>query len=426
MCLVALSMGLEVPTAGSVIASTPPGVVTPPQSIFPYFAYAPSGGSRDIRVAARLRGVPARKYMDVVCRDLAAHNFNVIWLNNVDYATLPRWLAAARRHGLRVIAQSSSGLYYSPTQDWSNVDPEPAKAFFRTRIGRFRNDPTLLGHVVTEEPPVDSTVVARIGEVTAAAHEADPSHFAFAEYHWADAAVLAAQLIRPPVIVFGVGPFPADLSDDAERRRFYPLIMEQSFQAASSAEIPLWVLTQGSHFDLLDNGKLIRRMADRPTPAQLRWEVWSALLHGAKGIGYFAYSYPYPHSSGVEEYIYGLVSRTGKRTKIYEEASRISRRLRPIKRLLLRLEAESSLLDENDPYWSEGDLVRARVFRHTQNGQRYVMVANYDFRGARPARVPAELGASRLTDMLSGRTWSSTNIGGLSLRAGDGVLLRIN
>ena len=71
-----------------------------------------------------------------------------------------------------------------------------------------------------------------------------------------------------------------------------------------------------------------------PTEAQIRWQAYTSLAYGAKGILYFCYQTPV-----APMFVKGgaIIDRTGRRTRHYEQAKRINAELRNLGPTLMQL-----------------------------------------------------------------------------------------
>ena len=129
-----------------------------------------------------------------------------------------------------------------------------------------------------------------------------------------------------------------------------------------------------------------------PTEAQIRWQVFTSLAYGAKGVCYFTYLTPltpeFPKGGA-------LISRDGRRTRHYQQAQRINRRLvnlgPAIMQLtstrMLRVTGEGTAADllagsplrslQRNPVDPPHNYLLG-VFRH-RDGRRAVMLNNYHF-----------------------------------------------
>ncbi|MBL9138164.1 MAG: hypothetical protein JNK85_20010 [Verrucomicrobiales bacterium] len=143
-----------------------------------------------------------------------------------------------------------------------------------------------------------------------------------------------------------------------------------------AADIPFWnffnTMPYGPHTD--------------PTEAQLRWQIYTSLAYGAKGVMYFCYWTPrgdeFPKGGAI-------LTADGRRTRHYDEAKRINAGLRNLGPTLMRLTSEAviRIKPRNPPSdlpaisplrsISDGDYLLG-VYRH-QDGRRALLLNNYHF-----------------------------------------------
>ena len=128
-----------------------------------------------------------------------------------------------------------------------------------------------------------------------------------------------------------------------------------------------------------------------PTEADLRWQAYTSLAYGAKGIMYFTYWTPSPQ----EEWKYdnAIVSYTGKRTEHYPMVKRLNAEMKSLGRVLVGLKStgvfhtgktpmsttphgEGSLIATKDQDLVIGEFVG-------EKSSKYVMVVNRDLRKSR-------------------------------------------
>ena len=99
---------------------------------------------------------------------------------------------------------------------------------------------------------------------------------------------------------------------------------------AQERNIPFWnffnCMPFGPHFD--------------PTEAQLRWQVFTSIAYGAKGVLYFCYWTP----TG-DEFPKGgaILTATGERTRHYEQAKRVNGALKNLGPTLVRLTSVTTI-----------------------------------------------------------------------------------
>lgn len=167
-------------------------------------------------------------------------------------------------------------------------------------------------------------------------------------------------------------------------------------------DIPFWnffnTMPYGPHTD--------------PTEAQLRWQVFTSITYGAKGVLYFCYHTPFGH-----EFPKGgaIIQRDGRRTRHWYEARRINERLRNLGPTLMqltstevrRIAAEddvSEALEElpitnldRAPHDPKFELL-VGVFDHA-DGRRAVMLTNYHFAYSQWPTVEFDVPASDVVEV---------------------------
>ena len=129
-----------------------------------------------------------------------------------------------------------------------------------------------------------------------------------------------------------------------------------------------------------------------PTEAQIRWQIFTSLAYDAKGICYFTYLTPltpeFPKGGA-------LITRDGRRTRHYQQAQRINRRVLKLGPVLMQLRSTKVLRVTGEGTAANvlaGSPIRSLqrgevdpphnyllgLFRH-QDGRRAVMLNNYHF-----------------------------------------------
>jgi hypothetical protein len=155
-------------------------------------------------------------------------------------------------------------------------------------------------------------------------------------------------------------------------------------EQSQAAGIPFWnffnTMPYGPHTD--------------PTEAQLRWQIYTSLAYGARGVMYFCYYTP----AGAEFPKGGaIIQRDGRRTRHYYEAQRINAELKALGPILMKLsstavvhvdEAAGETPAEKLAGLAINNLTRDAVdppldlllgfFQH-QDGRRAVLLNNYRF-----------------------------------------------
>lgn len=180
-------------------------------------------------------------------------------------------------------------------------------------------------------------------------------------------------LVHPDVLSVDYYPH---FRPDADGRDGYCQNLEVLRQQSLSAGIPFWnffnAMPFGDHTD--------------PTEAQLRWQIYTSLAYGAKGVMYFCYWTP----TG-DEFPKGgaIITREGKRTRHYDQAKRINAALKNLGPTLMKLTStgvyrihpkdDSATLLKGSPirFLGEGDFLIGTF--QDADGRRAVLLNNYHF-----------------------------------------------
>ena len=169
---------------------------------------------------------------------------------------------------------------------------------------------------------------------------------------------------------------------DVDGRQRYCLNLETMRKYSLQRDIPFWnyfnVMPFGPHTD--------------PTEAQIRWQIYTSLAYGAKGVIYFNYGTPktfeFPKGGGI-------VRRDGTRTRHWFQAQRINQSLKHLGPTLMKLKNQGvyRVKPGDDPAKVLAGtpiktLIRAAVdpahdylvgvFQH-EDGRRAVLLNNYRF-----------------------------------------------
>jgi hypothetical protein len=230
--------------------------------------------------------------------------------------------------------------------------------------------------------------------------------------------------VRPDVLSMDHYP---RFGPDVDGRDNYCRNLEVMSRDSLAAGIPFWnffnTMPYGPHTD--------------PTEAQLRWQIYTSLAYGAKGVMYFCYWTPrgdeFPKGGAI-------LTADGRRTRHYDEAKRINAGLKNLGPTLMNLTSQAVIrvkpmvpatdLSTDGPIRSisDGDYLIG-AFRH-QDGRRAVLLNNYHFAySAWPTvefSVPAEqvLEVNRRNGKAEPVMDDSPDMPGLqlSLDAGEGRL----
>jgi len=199
----------------------------------------------------------------------------------------------------------------------------------RAIVDDYGQHPALWGYHFMDEPHPDD--FPALAELTAELRGFDMAHPAYVN--------LLPNYARPPLLgnvsykeyvqrfIDAVDPdlvsydHYALLDDGATRPEYFEnLALVRS--AAREAQLPFWqVILSTPHFHYRD-----------PTEADLRWQVWTSLAYGARGISYYTYWTPSTHN-----YRNGLISQFGSRTAKYDTVRQVNLELQIVGPLLQSL-----------------------------------------------------------------------------------------
>jgi len=177
------------------------------------------------------------------------------------------------------------------------------------------------------------------------------------------------------VDVLSMDHYPA-LKPDADERQRYLDNLETMRQCALEKGIPHWnffnVMPFGHHSD--------------PTEAQIKWQVYTSLAYGSKGVLYFCYWTPeggeFPKGGAI-------ITAEGRRTRHYEQAKRVNHDIKLLGPTLMALTStgvhrvppgqnpSDVLKDTPVKSLTKGDYL-VGVFKHA-DGRWAVLLNNYSF-----------------------------------------------
>lgn len=197
--------------------------------------------------------------------------------------------------------------------------------------------PACWGYLLTDEP--NASAFPALAERAKAIRQAKPGRLAYVNLfpNYASAAQLGTSTYEEHVARF-MSEFQPDvlsmdhypvMRPDRDSRDSYIANLEVFRRHALAAQIPFWNYFYSMPFnDRID-----------PTEAQLRWQIFTSLAHGAKGVLYFCYWTPGKGNAGTGEFPKGgaLITAEGLRTRHYDEARRINAEVQFLGPTLMKL-----------------------------------------------------------------------------------------
>lgn len=255
---------------------------------------------------------PADAKMAERYEEIAGANFTLVLggFGATTAETIAKQLALCEKHALRVLAA------------WPN----------ETKAGQLPENPACWGYLVRDEPNakdfpalrerVDELRKARPGRL--ALINLFPNYAGAEQLGTATYEEYVAQFIKvvaPDVL--SMDHYPA-MKPGVDTRDAYCANLEVMRKYALKDKVPFW-----NFFNCMPFGP----HAD-PTEAQLRWQIYTSIAYGARGVLYFCYYTP-----GGGEFPKGgaIIARDGHRTRHYDEAKRINAAIKNLGPALMKL-----------------------------------------------------------------------------------------
>ena len=231
-------------------------------------------------------------------------------------------------------------------------------------------------------------------------------------------------VVEPPVISFDHYP-----CISRKWRSNYYENLEIVRRCTLDAGLPFWafalVTPHGSYHD--------------PTEAEIRLQVYSDLVYGAKGLCYFCYWTPGPSHWNWDS---AIIRRDGVRTEHFEQVRRVNARVRAMGKVLLKctsvdvyhtppLPAGTSPLPAGSPIRCTAKVPLIFGFFTHRDGDEYVMIVNRDY--AHNVRSALKLTGIQRLQEVAPLDWIWTGDGKpdekgvlpLRLYAGDARLFKV-
>jgi len=215
----------------------------------------------------------------------------------------------------------------------------------------------------------------------------DPQHPAIMLDNNAASAAISAEIVRPRGMAMDSYVFFADPksgpSTSSASRSLWTRQCGRMKEISASIDAPYWMMAQAMELWDMRGEKPAHKIWERPTVAQLRWQVWSAVQRGATGIFFFIYHGPFRGPGGTGESMIGLIDEHGRETPLYREAAMVGAKLKTLAPIFLQLRPVPV---DKEAGW-EDSVVSARIHRHSVTGRRYVSMVNNDWDQAQPMAV---------------------------------------
>src|SRR3984957_9539288 len=315
----------------------------------------------------------------------------------------PGTLDACQAAGLKAIVSDKRVSSY----DWTAVKPEVARSNVTSLIAEVGRHPAVYGYYLRDEPGADFFPgLARVAEVI---HELAPDKWAYINL-FPDYAVnsqLKATNYEDYLERFVNAVHPTTLSydnyailDNGELRQNFWSNLESMRTVALKYNLPFWnIVLSVAHFSYRE-----------PSAADLRFEVYSSLAYGARGIAYFTY-----FTSETGNYRMAPIDQFGHETATWDYMRSVNLQVQQLAPTLLQLTSDEVYHFGTVPAGSHGPSTNSLVtaadgqifvgdFTH-KDGTRYVMLVNKDVKKSIPCAPKFRNGPAKVLKLspYSGR-----------------------
>jgi hypothetical protein len=294
-------------------------------------------------------------------------------------------LDAIHAAGLKAIVNDARVSGY----DWTNVDEITARPKIAALIAETGKHPAVFGYYLRDEPP--ASFFSGLAKVSALIRELAPDKWPYINLfpNYATAGQLAAPDYAAYLDQFIAACKPTTLSydhyallDNDSLREGFWLNLEQLAAASKKHGIPFWnIVLTVAHFNY-------RELA----PADLRFQAYSTLLYGGRGISYFTYVAP-----SVGNYRMAPIDQFGNPTETWNALRNTNLQVLKLAPTFLQLRWDDTYHFGAVPAGSHAPTEQALVrniagqmavgdFTHA-DGTRYVLVLNKDLKKSMPCSV---------------------------------------
>jgi hypothetical protein len=415
--LLLLAVAMPTVVAGQTAAEPGRPSAPPSESRFPLGVYWPWETTAPVGRGAE-RAAKLDQFLVARLEQLASHHVNIIWtVNGPDsVAELTALCRLAEPRGIRVLA--GSGWWAMHAGNATDAWAQRAVAHLLKVCRELEGGPRPMAFTLADEPTGRTMDV--FGRYAAAAKAAKIP--ATTTVMWGDIDAAAAKAASLPWLCVDFYPFfgshHGPRGDNSYgwferivrhivratgRRGQVPWVMAQAYQevwgpARLEPDGQVTVLPGGGQHWLM------------PTPAQIRWQAWTAAALGAKGVFFFAYgvpSMPKPQAQAIKEpWAVATPTPTGGPTSLvsypdfrpgpqFEAMGRVFAEIEPLGSLLLRLrtaDEPGQLVAPAQTPTLAGDILN--VLTDPASGALYAAVV------ASPKRAPGPLGVRLGPDVV--------------------------
>ena len=337
----------------------------------------------------------------------------------------PKDLDLCHAAGLQAIVADPRVSNY----DWTNVDEAAARKNVAALVSEVGDHPAVFGYYLRDEP--SAALFPGLATVAGLVRELAPGKWPYINLfpNYANAQQLGTPTYEEHLERFVSTCKPTLLSydhyalmDDGSLRDGYWRNLEQMRAAAEKHGLSFWnIVLTAAHFNYRE-----------ATASDLRFQVYTTLVYGGRGLAYFTYFAP-----KVGNYRMAPIDQFGNPTATWQHMQNVNLQVGKLAPTLLLLRSDAVYHFGAVPDGSRGPGENALLtdapggefvagdFTH-RDGSRYVMVVNKDFAKSRPCS-PRYRNAPKRVQMVSPYTGQLTEFAGEQqwLAAGQGVLLKL-
>ncbi|MGV3534058.1 MAG: hypothetical protein ACO1QR_16940 [Chthoniobacteraceae bacterium] len=336
----------------------------------------------------------------------------------------PGTLDAVHAAGMRAIVSDPRVNGY----DWQNVDEKVARERVQSLVQEVGSHPAVYGYNLRDEP--SAKLFPGLAKVASFIHELAPGKWAYINLfpNYASPEQLGTKDYPSYLEEFVATCKPTTLSydhyallDDGSLRPGYWSNLTQMRDAAKKHGLPFWnIVLATAHFNYRE-----------VTAADLRFQVYSTLAWGGRGIAYFNYFAP-----EVGNYRMAPVDQFGNPTETWKHLQNVNLQIAKLAPTLLQLRSDEvyhfGTPPDDGAGPSESSLVRAIAgefaagdFTHA-DGSRYVMLVNRDVLRSIPCQ-PEFRSPTKNVELVSPYTGKLVGFSGeqIWLAPGQGALLKV-
>ncbi|WP_337173296.1 hypothetical protein [Paludisphaera sp.] len=335
----------------------------------------------------------------------------------------PKALDACRDAGLKAIVADPRTAGY----DWLNVDPAVARANVEALTKEVKDHPAVYGYLLRDEP--SAAMFPGLAAVSEAVKEFHPGAWPYINLfpNYAEPEQLGTPDYESHIKAFVETCKPTQLSYDhyapfegGGLRESYFANLESMRNAGLEHELPFWnIVLTSAHFNYRET-----------TDADVRFQIFTSLAYGARGIAFFTYFTP-----NWGNYRLGPIDQFGNETPTWGKLRTVNLQVEKLAPTLLKLRSDRVYHHGDVPQGAQAPPADSLVeeiggpmlvgeFTH-EDGSRYLMIVNKSFTDSAPCRP--ELRAEAKLEQVSPYTGRTGPFGGegVWLAPGQGTLLRI-